>query len=159
MSESGLYWVRLARNGKNRVLFKIRFQHICAHLRSKVTILSETMTFITQGHGEWTPGQITQVNNRMSNLDADWVWLTLNVTNLGLIKISVSTFWLAEQNCTDTDPKNSQISPIWDQSDQFWMINLSSLVNNKVWGTNVYLWLDEITKEQQQSQQPHFAHT
>ena len=42
----------------------------------------------------------------------NWVRLVLNETNLGLFKISFSTFWLAEPKCTETDLRNSQICPI-----------------------------------------------
>ena len=45
------------------------------------------------------------------------VKLTQNRTNLGLFKISFSTFWLAEPNCTETDLKKSKICPILGQSD------------------------------------------
>ena len=34
------------------------------------------------------------------------------VTNLGLFKISFSTFWRGAPKCTDTDLKKSQICPI-----------------------------------------------
>ena len=36
-----------------------------------------------------------------------------NGTNLGLFKISFSTFWLGEPKCTEIDLKKSQICPIW----------------------------------------------
>ena len=35
-----------------------------------------------------------------------------NNTNLGLFRISFSTFWLGEPKCTETDPKKSKIWPI-----------------------------------------------
>ena len=38
-------------------------------------------------------------------------------TNLGLFKISFSTFWRLAPKCTETDLKKSQICPIWDQSE------------------------------------------
>ena len=43
----------------------------------------------------------------------NWVRLSPNWINLGLLKISFSTFWLAEPKCTETDFKKSQICPIW----------------------------------------------
>ena len=58
----------------------------------------------------------------------NWVRLAPNWTNLGLFKISFSTFWLGEPKCTETDLKKTQICPIWGQSDPIWMANLSSLV-------------------------------
>ena len=56
----------------------------------------------------------------------NWVRLAPNGTNVGLFKISFSTFWLTEPKCTETDLKKSQICPIWDQSDLIWMPNLTS---------------------------------
>ena len=44
------------------------------------------------------------------------VRLVPNGTNLGILKISFSTFWLAEPKCTETDLQNSQICSIWNQS-------------------------------------------
>ena len=35
----------------------------------------------------------------------------------GTFKISFRTFWLGEPKCTETDPKKSQICPIWSPSD------------------------------------------
>ena len=46
---------------------------------------------------------------------------------LEVFKISVSTFWLGEPKCTETDLKKSQICPILDQSDPIWMPNVTSL--------------------------------
>ena len=43
--------------------------------------------------------------------------LAPNGTNLGLFKISFSTFWRLAPKCTETDLKKSQICPIWDQSE------------------------------------------
>ena len=45
------------------------------------------------------------------------VRLAPNETNLGLFKISFSTFWLSEPKCTETDLKKSQICLIWGQSE------------------------------------------
>ena len=42
----------------------------------------------------------------------NWVRLTPNETNLGLFKISFSTFSLCEPKCTETDLKKSQICSI-----------------------------------------------
>ena len=67
----------------------------------------------------------------MSHLASNWVRLAPNATNLGILKISFSTFWLgdikAEPKCTETDLKKSQICPIWGQSETIWMQNLPSL--------------------------------
>ena len=51
----------------------------------------------------------------------NWVTLASNGINVGLFKISFSTFWIAEPKCTETDLKKSQICPIWGQSDPIWM--------------------------------------
>ena len=56
-----------------------------------------------------------------------WVRLAPNGTNLGLFKISFSTFSLAKPKCTETDLKKSQIFPIWGQSDLIWMPYFTSL--------------------------------
>ena len=45
------------------------------------------------------------------------VRLAPNGTKLGIFKIGLSTFWLAEPKCTETDLKKSQFFPIWGQSD------------------------------------------
>ena len=50
---------------------------------------------------------------RMSSCDLIWVRLAQNGTNLGLFKISFSTFWLGEPKCTETDLNKPQICPIW----------------------------------------------
>ena len=65
----------------------------------------------------------------------NWVRLAPNGTNLGLFKISFSTFWRVAPKCTETDLTKSQISPIWGQSDLIWMANLThpsqtSLIND-----------------------------
>ena len=59
----------------------------------------------------------------MSNF-ADWP----KMGRLGVFRISVSTLWLAESKCTDTDLKNSQICSILDQSDAIGMLNLTSML-------------------------------
>ena len=59
-----------------------------------------------------------------------WFRLAPNGTNLGLFKISFSTFWLAERKCTETDLKKSQICFIWGQSDPIRMPNYTSLHMN-----------------------------
>ena len=41
-----------------------------------------------------------------------WVRLATNRTNLGLFKISFNTFWLGNPKWTETDLKESKISPI-----------------------------------------------
>ena len=56
----------------------------------------------------------------------NWVRLAPNGINLGLFKISFSTFWLGEPKCTETDLKKSQICPIRGQSDPIWMPNCTS---------------------------------
>ena len=43
-----------------------------------------------------------------------------NRTNLGLFKISFSTFWRGAPKCTETDLKKSPICPIWCQTDPRW---------------------------------------
>ena len=53
--------------------------------------------------------------------------MALNGINLGLFKISFSTFLLGEPNCTETDLKKSQICPIWGKFDPIRMANLTSL--------------------------------
>ena len=40
-----------------------------------------------------------------------WVRLASNGTNLGLFKISFSTFWLGEPQCTETDLKQIRFVP------------------------------------------------
>ena len=57
-----------------------------------------------------------------------------NGKNLGLFKISFSTFWLAEPKCRKTDLIKSQIFPIWGQSDPIWMRNLTSLIKASLSG-------------------------
>ena len=57
---------------------------------------------------------------------------TFSVLNLGLFKISFSTFWRPASKCTETDLKKSQICPIWGQSDPIWMPNLPSLAQPHV---------------------------
>ena len=42
-------------------------------------------------------------------IGSDW---PPNGTNVGLFKISFSTFWLGDPKCTETDLKKSQICPI-----------------------------------------------
>ena len=42
-------------------------------------------------------------------MDAKWDRLNTNGTGQGLFKVSFSIFWLGDQNCTETDPKKSQI--------------------------------------------------
>ena len=67
-----------------------------------------------------------------------WLRLAPNGTNLGLFKISFSTFWLAEPKFTETDLKKPQICPNCVQSDAIWMPNLTSLgdklANSLVYG-------------------------
>ena len=58
-------------------------------------------------------------------IGSDWPKIQ---TNLGLFKISFSTFWLSEPKCNETDLKKYQIYPILGQSDPIWMLNLTSLV-------------------------------
>ena len=60
----------------------------------------------------------------------DPIRLPPNETNLGLFKISLSTFWLGEPKCTETDLKQSQICPIWRQSDPILLPNLRSLLQS-----------------------------
>ena len=55
---------------------------------------------------------------RMSGVALNWVRLALNGTNLGIFKISFSTFWLIKSKRTESDLKKSQICHIWGQSDQ-----------------------------------------
>ena len=57
-------------------------------------------------------------HTKMAELAPNWVRLAPNGTNLGLLKISFSTFWRPAPKCTETDLKKSQICPIWGQSDQ-----------------------------------------
>ena len=64
----------------------------------------------------------------MSKLVPNWVRLALNGTNLGLFKISFSTFWRGAQKCTETDLKSPRFIPFGGQSDPIWMPNLTSLV-------------------------------
>ena len=56
------------------------------------------------------------------------VRLAPNVTNLGLLRISFTTFLHGEEKCSETDLEKSQICPIWGQSDPIWMANLTSVV-------------------------------
>ena len=56
----------------------------------------------------------------MSNLASILCQIGPKVTNLGVFKISFSTFWLGEPKCTGTDLKKSQICPIWAQYDSIW---------------------------------------
>ena len=53
------------------------------------------------------PHYFTAAQYGVSGLLPNWVRLAPNGTNLGLFKISFSTF------CTETDLKKSQICPIW----------------------------------------------
>ena len=50
----------------------------------------------------------------------------VRLTNLGLFKISFSTFWLGEPKFTETDLKKFQICQICGQSAPNWMPNLRS---------------------------------
>ena len=59
----------------------------------------------------------------------NWVRLAPNGTNLGIFKISFSTFWLAEPKCTEADLKKSQICAIQGQSDPIWIPNFPSLLS------------------------------
>ena len=61
----------------------------------------------------------------MSGSALNLVRLAPDGTNVGLFKISFSTFWLGEPKCTDTDLKQSQICPIWSQSDPICKRNLT----------------------------------
>ena len=58
-----------------------------------------------QGCQIWYPNRVT---------------LAPNGTNLGLLKISFSTFWLGEPKRTETDLKKSKICPILGQYDPVW---------------------------------------
>ena len=73
----------------------------------------------------------------------NWVRLAQNGTNMGLLKIIFSIFWLGEPKYTKIDLKKSQFSPIWGQSDPIWMSNLTSLVH--VWklgdSPSKYYWI------------------
>ena len=71
----------------------------------------------------------------------NWVRLAPNGTNLGLFKISFSTFWLGEPKCTETDLKKSQNCPIWGQSDSIWMTNLPSLQRGQQLNRLQMAWL------------------
>ena len=59
----------------------------------------------------------------------NWVRLAPNGTNLGLFKISFSTFWLDEPKCTETYLKKSQICTIWGKSASIWIPNVTSLLS------------------------------
>ena len=56
-------------------------------------------------------------------LHPNGVRLAPNGTNLGLFKISFSTFWFVLRSVS-VHFKKSQIYPIWGQSDPIWMANL-----------------------------------
>ena len=49
------------------------------------------------------------------------VRLTRNGTNMELVKIYFRTIWRIEPKYTETDLRESQICPIWDQYDLLWM--------------------------------------
>ena len=51
---------------------------------------------------------------------SNWVRLATNGTNLGLYKISFSTFWIGKPKCTETDLKNTKIK--WTMLSHLWPI-------------------------------------
>ena len=66
----------------------------------------------------------------MSGLDSKWVKLTPNGTNLGLCKISFSTFWLGEsENCL----KKSQICPICHQTGRMGRAKWDMSITEELW--------------------------
>ena len=65
---------------------------------------------------------------RLSDLFNNCVKLGLNGKNTWLLSDQdVSTFWLGQPKCTETDIKKSQICPILGESDKIWMPSLTSL--------------------------------
>ena len=56
-------------------------------------------------------------NTEMCELALNWVRFAPNGANLRLFNISFRIFSLFEPKCTETDLKESQICPIWEQSD------------------------------------------
>ena len=51
-----------------------------------------------------------QIDETLAQMNSKW-------TNVGFVNISSSIYRFGEPTCTETDPKNSQICPIWGQSD------------------------------------------
>ena len=72
-----------------------------------------------------SPFNMTQ-QGYQPGLAPNWVILAPNRTNLGLFKISFSTFWL-EPKYTESDLRKSQICPIWGQYVLTWIPNLTCL--------------------------------
>ena len=64
-------------------------------------------------------GSVWHINAQLSTVQGrqiwhqNWVILAPNGTNLGLFKDQFQYIWLGEPKCTETDPKKSQICPIW----------------------------------------------
>ena len=55
----------------------------------------------------------------MSIVPPNWARLASNGTNLGLLKINFSTFWLGEPKCTETYLKSPQFVPFGADQTQF----------------------------------------
>ena len=66
---------------------------------------------ISRPSGNSYTGQ-AEIDQGLSGLVPNCVILTRKGINLGLFKISFSTFWLDEPKCTETYLKKSQIYPI-----------------------------------------------
>ena len=64
-----------------------------------------------QTAGQYVAFDVTYVTSDVTISHRDVVTLAPNGTNMGLFKISFSTFWLVEPKCTETDPKNSEMCP------------------------------------------------
>ena len=98
---------------------------------SRLDKKGEVMVFLTSDHKVWLsepqwwtnwsvisvtgqsdiPGLAELRVSGMSNWHPNRVRLAPNGTNLGVFKISFSTFWLAEPKCTETDLKNFKFVP------------------------------------------------
>ena len=97
------------------------FFHFC--VRNKLLLHSTNDLYMTSTINLYSP--IRQRHSILAEPDrqgcqiwhSNWVRLAPNGTNLGLFKISFSTFWLAEPKCTERDLKKSQICPIRGDSD------------------------------------------
>ena len=130
-SDLGENWARLALKGTHQGFFKIRFQFILVRLTEKTDCkpsqilshlvpiwlnFSPNMTSLTGRNTRWMfcctnrqPGYSVRDPDTNSGLQGwqiwhpNWVRLTPNGTNLGLFKITFSTFWLVTSDSFDAN--------------------------------------------------------
>ena len=93
---------------------------------SKVCQMLSQIAGVQRSVRQWGDYQFCDVFYRCQIWHLNLVRLAPNATNLGLFKISFSTFWRTAPKCTETDLKKSQICPIWGQSDLILLPNMTS---------------------------------